>query len=353
MASGVSTSAQNPERAPDSTDTQAGTVDEQPTFAGDWVDQGVGASSAAPAEDGVKTEGLGHVGSNNNHKPDVVGGSVASAEAPQVAPLVVPDHRVGSTDANLAAAVANGKTARVIVMTKTQLGIESQMSSAQVDAQRAKIDSALAALKTSLQGTGSKKVSQLDIIPAATYEVTQAGMDALLANPNVAAITLDGYVQSQLDTSTAVIDSDLLNQAGVLGDGFDGSAVPRYEVGIIDSGVDNQHNAFTGRIVAQACFVTDLAPASTNCPNGLNDQIGGAAGDNCTHSTDCDHGTHVGGISAGSTYGDEHEGVARGAGIVAIDVASDSSTSARWTATFNDIDQALQHIHNLKNEHSS
>ena len=47
---------------------------------------------------------------------------------------------------------------------------------------------------------------------------------------------------------------------------------PRYEVGIIDSGVDNQHNAFTGRIVAQACFVDDIAPASTNCPNAFADR---------------------------------------------------------------------------------
>ncbi len=57
-------------------------------------------------------------------------------------------------------------------------------------------------------------------------------------------MTLDGEVQSQLDFSTGVIDSDLLNAAGVLGNGFDGSPVGRFEVAIVDSGVDGGHNAF-------------------------------------------------------------------------------------------------------------
>ena len=145
MASGVSTSAQNPERAPDSTDTQAGTVDEQPTFAGDWVDQGVGASSAAPAEDGVKTEGFGHVGSNKNHKPDVVGGSVASEAEPDAPPPVPNASRWRYRMRISTPLLPTARRLASIVMTKTQIGIEGQMSAAQVDAQHAKIDTALGA----------------------------------------------------------------------------------------------------------------------------------------------------------------------------------------------------------------
>ena len=41
--------------------------------------------------------------------------------------------------------------------------------------------------------------------------------------------------------------------------------------------------------------------------------------------------------------------MARGAGIVALKVAQDNPASARWTASFSAIDQALQHVLTLKN----
>ena len=69
-----------------------------------------------------------------------------------------------------------------------------------------------------------------------------------------------------LDVSTGVIDSDLLNTAGVLGNNFEGSTAGPYEVAILDSGVDNQHNAFTGRIVAQACFSAGVGLPRTESP---------------------------------------------------------------------------------------
>jgi Ca2+-binding RTX toxin-like protein len=108
--------------------------------------------------------------------------------------------------------------------------------------------------------------------------------------------------------------------------------------------VDSGHNAFAGRIVRQACFVTDFS-----CPGGTNAFIGAPGGEECTHSIDCDHGTHVAGIAAGSFYTGGHEGVARGARIVAIKVAQDSPTSNRATIAFSSIDNALQHVLNLKN----
>lgn len=335
-----------PQQQSSADDPQGGPTDERPDFMGDYTTKGLGAT-AGPDDPESKTEVLGPIGSSDHHTSDVPGSTAAAsteADTTDDPQPTVPTERLGASDAELQAAVADGATTRVIVMTKTPIGLEGEMSAAAVDTQRAAIDGDLAALQISLRGTGSKRVSQLGIIPAATYAVNQAGMDALLANPNVASISLDLQVEAQLDTSTGVIDSDLLNQAGVLGDGFDGSAVDRFDVAVIDSGVDNQHNAFTGRIVAEACFVDD-----SSCPNGGNAQIGAGTADECTHSTDCDHGTHVGGIAAGAVYDDEHEGVASRSGIVAVKVASDSATSPRWTASFSDIDQALQHVFNLKN----
>ena len=77
-----------------------------------------------------------------------------------------------------------------------------------------------------------------------------------------------------------MIQSTQLNAAGVLGNGFDGGA-GQFQVAIIDSGVDNQHNAFTGRIVAQACSVTD-----NSCLGGTNFTTAAGSGDECTpHSS--------------------------------------------------------------------
>ncbi len=221
-------------------------------------------------------------------------------------------------------AIAEQGSARVIVHLRTETRLEADLSASQVDAQRADIADALDALAGTLAGTGSEKLFEFDVVPSAVYEIGEDGLDALLADPTVASVTLDGQVQGQLDSSTGVIDSDLLNTAGVLGDNFDGSATGAYQVAIIDSGVDGGHNAFAGRIVNQACFVGDFS-----CPGGTNAFIGAPGGEECTHSDDCDHGTHVGGIAAGAAYTDGHEGVARGARIVAIKVAQDSPTSNR------------------------
>ena len=84
----------------------------------------------------------------------------------------------------------------------------------------------------------------------------------------MAALTIDRPAPMALDISTGVIDSDLLNSAGILGNDFEGSTGGAFEVAILDSGVDNQHNAFTGRIVAQACFSADLGlPQRRNLPD--------------------------------------------------------------------------------------
>ncbi|MDQ3177873.1 MAG: S8 family serine peptidase, partial [Actinomycetota bacterium] len=179
--------------------------------------------------------------------------------------------------------------------------------------------------------------------------VDEAGLEALLADPAVAAVTLDRELELTLDTSTGVIDSDLLNAAGVHGNNFEGSTGGAFEVAVLDSGVDNGHNAFAGRIVAQACFST-----GPWCPNGLDQQIGGNAGDDCGYSTQCDHGTHVGGIASGAIYTNGHEGVANGSRLIAVQIGHRNTTSCDtgpnpcWRTFFSDMDQALQHVLNLR-----
>ena len=201
----------------------------------------------------------------------------------------------------------------------------------------------LATLDQSLAGTRSRVLTRFTVVPSAVAVLDPTGLERLLRSDRVAALTIDRPAPLALDVSTSVIGSDLLNQAGVLGNDYEGStAGAPYEVAILDSGVDNQHNAFTGRIVAQACF-----SANANCPNGATSQIGGNAGDNCTFSAECDHGTHVAGIASGSQFTGGHEGVARGSRITAVQIGS--NVSGAWRYFFSDLDLALQHVLNLRN----
>ena len=258
-----------------------------------------------------------------SHGQDVLGETVVAEPDPAPTAFALPSAPDATRVAEVTEALQQDGRARVIVMTDTTVRPEADLGKAAVQAQRADIADSLADLRSDLAGTGTRTVEEFTSTPAAVYSVTDDGLDVLLDDSNVVSIVLDGQVEADLASSTGVIDSDLLNTAGVLGNNFDGNTNGgAYQVAIIDSGVDNQHNAFTGRIVSQACYVTDAS-----CLGGVNATTAAGSADECTHSNDCDHGTHVGGIAAGGTFTGGHEGVARGAGIVAIKVAQDNPTS--------------------------
>ncbi len=324
-------------------DPQGGST--RPEFGGyvGYLGDDSASSGAAVTHDRAKPADPTLGDPSQAHGPDVEGESVTPVSDLGLASLALPTAPSPTKVDQVSAAIDGGQTARVIVMTNATQRLEAKLQGAALRSQRTGIARSLDALQSSLAGTGSTKVSELTSVPSAVYEVTHAGLDALLANPDVVSVALDGEVHSELASSTQVIESTQLNAAGVLGNGFEGGA-GGYQVAIIDSGVDNQHNAFTGRIVSQACSVTD-----NSCLGGTNFTTVAGSGDECTHSTDCDHGTHVGSIAAGGAFTGGHEGVARGAGIVAVKVAQDNPTSARWTAQFSAIDTALQHVLNLRN----
>ncbi len=348
-AAGASTSARTgAAAAAAATDpnSQGGDADQFGGYVGYVGQNGAGAGSASDDSHTKKTEKLGTIGSTAGHTPDVPGQSAGSqASDADGAKLVIPAKPAKASVDAVRKTLTSQPQARVIVLLKSKLSLTAGQSAAGLESQQADSADAHAVIAETLAGTGSKKLSEYPLMPAAVYQVTSAGLDALLADPDVASVTPDGQVSADLATSTAVIGSTALNAAGVLGNNFDGNTNGgAYQVAIIDSGVDNQHNAFSGRIVSQACFVTDAS-----CLGGSNSSTAFGSADECTHSTDCDHGTHVASIAAGATFAGGHEGVARGAGIVAIKVAQDNPGSARWTAFFSSIDNALQRVLTLKN----
>ncbi len=138
-------------------------------------------------------------------------------------------------------------------MTNVRVAAEAKMSARQVAAQRSAIARSLAGVEASLAGTKSRVLSSLNTVPASTIEVDSAGLAALRANPSVSSITLDREYGLLLDSSTAVIQSDRLNQAGVLGNGWEGGP-GRSRVVVIDTGFARNHNALVGRVASEACF---------------------------------------------------------------------------------------------------
>jgi hypothetical protein len=249
---------------------------------------------------------------------------------------------------------------RAVVTADLAVELEADLTTAEVVAQRGDIAEAIAAVAAELDGTASVVLTPFTVVPAAVVMLDAEGLARLEAGSTVASITLDRAFPLALDVSTGVIDSDLLNTAGVLGNNYEGSAGGAFEVAIVDTGVLTTHKAFTGRIVAGACFSRggdDTANGVGDCPNGTESQTGIAAGNACTYSTQCNHGSHVAGIAAGAAHTGGHEGVARGAGIVSVQVGSmftggacGSAPDPCWLYFISDLDLALEHVLTLEDD---
>ncbi|HVO40990.1 MAG TPA: S8 family serine peptidase, partial [Aggregatilineales bacterium] len=96
-------------------------------------------------------------------------------------------------------------------------------------------------------------------------------------------------------------------------------------VAILDTGVDKTHLFLAGKVVSEACYSSNYPPegATSICPGGVTESTadGSALPYAGTCPTgECDHGTHVAGIVAGT--GGNFSGVAKDASLIAIQVFS-------------------------------
>lgn len=164
-------------------------------------------------------------------------------------------------------------------------------------------------------------------------EVDAATLAELRRDPRVKAVYADRLSVPFLERSTEVIGAGRAHAAGWTGRGA--------TVAVLDMGIDNDHPFVAGRIVHQACFsTTDAATgAASLCPNGKDTQTGPGAAESriarCLANgvNLCGHGTHVAGIAAGRRApGAPADGVAPGAGIMAIQVFSRIDSAARCGA---------------------
>lgn len=92
---------------------------------------------------------------------------------------------------------------------------------------------------------------------------------------------------------------------------------------VLDTGVELTHEAFDGKVVAEACFSFTWAPFGSEslCPGGAHSFFGVGAAAECDESINgCGHGTHVAGIALGNSP--SFQGIAPDANLIPIQVFS-------------------------------
>ncbi len=209
---------------------------------------------------------------------------------------------------------------RVLVQIDAPYVPEGQLPTpAHVVSQRQHIASTQGVVRRSLRGIAHRVVR--DFRGAAPVMAIEVGPDGLRMLESLRGVVThvveDTPRHPALAESVPRIQAD---QAAALG--YDGTGAV---IVILDTGVDRTHPFFqdgsgASRIVHEACFSSNSLGATTLCPNGLEQDLSPGSGDSCTAAIDCEHGTLVAGIAAGR--GASFDGVAPGAGIVAIQVFS-------------------------------
>lgn len=217
-----------------------------------------------------------------------------------------------SQDIDSLLAKYNKNSARIIVELNVPNYVsETNLKSAQEKAdQRNRIFEAQDSFINSLQNDNVQNIKKLKTAPYTAMTVDKATLEKLLASGSVKSIREDTLLKPSLAFSTPLIGADLVHLDGTTGTGRN--------VAILDTGVDSAHPFFGGRVVSEACFSSTVPAFSaiSACPSGADIEIGPGSAAPCG-VPGCFHGTHVAGIAAGDGASD---GVARGSGIVAIQV---------------------------------
>jgi subtilisin len=247
---------------------------------------------------------------------------------------------------------------RVIVQLRTAFRVESALTAAEVQQQRAAINQARQTLASQLASYNVQlNVNSRDwIIPYMALRVDVAALDFLTRSPLVADVMEDELAVLSLAETIPIIDADLAWALGYEGAG--------QAVAILDTGLEGTHSFFGGRVVAEACFSNAGGAGSgvTLCPNGTPTQtgVGASSPAACAGVSGCDHGTHVGGIAAGN--GSSFDGVARNGNLIGVIVFTRFNSSAQCGDPPNptpcvlsytsDQISGLNHVYSLRSTHA-
>jgi len=173
------------------------------------------------------------------------------------------------------------------------------------DARRRRLAHSRERLENKLGPQSLRRARRFADLPLLAIDADASDLAAMRGDATVVAVHPDRLHRPSLDQSVPWIGGDETHPAGLTGSGA--------TIAVLDSGVDASHPAFSGRIVAEACY-----SAGGDCPGGQTSATGPGSGTNCSFSAGCIHGTHVAGIAAGADA--TRSGVAPAADIVAIQI---------------------------------
>jgi subtilisin family serine protease len=227
----------------------------------------------------------------------------------------------------LQAVAASKGTVDIIVGLRVPFAPEGHLDVSVQAQQRSEIAAAQDTLLAALPNIKSKSASykRFQFIPFIAMQVTAAELDALSRSAEVTHLQEDQLMAPALTESLPLIGQNV--STGAYG-GYSGKG---QVVAILDTGVDKTHPDFVGRVVSEACYSTTSVAytASSLCPGGAMQSITVDSArpylSGVCPAGKCDHGTQVASIAAGS------RGVARDAGIIAIQVFSRFNSATRCT----------------------
>lgn len=209
---------------------------------------------------------------------------------------------------------------RIIVGVRAAFAPEGLMRAANVTQQRNEIAAAHSTVLDKVPSLKQKpaKTKRFETIPFMGLEVTPAELEALANLTEITSIEVDRVLEPHLAESATLIGSPNAWASGFTGAG--------QTVAILDTGVDKTHAFLTGKVVSEACYSTNYASAgvSTLCQGGATSSV--AVGSAMPYASavcpigECEHGTHVAGIAAGSNS--SFSGVAKSATVIAVQVFS-------------------------------
>ena len=200
-------------------------------------------------------------------------------------------------------------------------------------------------LKREMASYGVTIAHEYRNFPVILTTVDMQQYERLLENENVVSIQLDNAIETEKAANRRPTDrpantgitedreilrpqlfesTDAINARDVWELGYTGEG---QTVVILDNGIDDMHDVFSGKIVHQACFSREFEEGDESlCQDGTEAQTTGAAASYCPDIRNvCAHGTHVAGIAAGKDDSEsetDHDGVAPDADIIAIQVFS-------------------------------
>ena len=247
------------------------------------------------------------------------------AQATPLDTLKSNDSKVTSAGGRAALDSKLQKSSRVKVIVTLNLPVPfrpaGQIPQDSAQAQRAAIGQAQSQLMRELAGRQASEVKRFSEVPQVALEVSAVELERLLNSGTVQTIAEDELKVLHLDWSVPLIGASVMAGQGVNGVGV--------TMAILDTGVQKDHPFLGGAVVSEACYSSSVTgsgyTATSLCPGAVSSST--ATGSAMPYASgacptgQCDHGTHVAGITAGR-YNGSFTGVAPGASIIAIQVFS-------------------------------